>query len=131
MFITYMYTLPAEVMPTLQAHRACEHTVLAQDAGNFHDLEKLLKCRNVTLFTADIWENQLIFRKFKLDSQSKSAKGNPTESKFTFILALPVWGRGEEEGSTPSPGWFGALTLFKKHVDVTRGLLMKKVRKLT
>ena len=42
-----MYTLPAEVMPTLQAHRACEHTVLAQDAGNFHDLEKLL-------FTADI-----------------------------------------------------------------------------
>ena len=39
MFITYMYTLPAEVMPTLQAHRACEHTVLAQDAGNFHDLE--------------------------------------------------------------------------------------------
>lgn len=29
-----MYTLPAEVMPTLQAHRACEHTVLAQDAGN-------------------------------------------------------------------------------------------------
>ena len=54
MFITYMYTLPAEVMPTLQAHRACEHTVLAQDAGNFHDLEKLLKCRNGTLFTADI-----------------------------------------------------------------------------
>ena len=68
---------------------------------------------------------------FQLDSQSKSAKGNPTESKFTFILALPVWGRGEEEGSTPSPGWFGALTLFKKHVDVTRGLLMKKVRKST
>ena len=71
-----MYTLPAEVMPTLQAHRACEHTVLAQDAGNFHDLEKL--------------HNPLIFRKFLVDSQcqSKSAKQSKTETEICMLQLL-------------------------------------------
>ena len=77
-----MYTFPAEVMSTLQAHWTCEHNALAQDTGNiwfvhchivlsqvglFHDLEKLL--------SAEMQHSSLqIFYSVRINKFSKSSK---------------------------------------------------------